>query len=53
MLIMFASSKKKKTHLSSVYIYELDLGLNRASKGAVLSLELDLEVEGLIHSTHC
>ena len=43
--------QEKKNKLSSVYIYELDLGLDRASKGVILSLELDLEVEGLIHST--
>ena len=47
MLFIFASRKKK---LSLVYIYELDLGLDQASKGVVLCLELDLEVEGLIHS---
>ena len=49
MLIIFASREKKN---SSVYIYELDLGLDldRASKDMVLSLELDLEVESLIHS---
>ena len=47
MLIM----KKKKKQLSSVYIYKLDLGLERASKDVMLSLELDIEVEGLIHST--
>ena len=55
-MVIFTSRKKKpnnKKQLSSVYTYELDLGLDQISEGVMLSLELDLEVdlEGLIHSS--